>query len=37
MSVCGHHAVPRTLMGNVFHQGFYWPTSVTNANEVVRI
>jgi hypothetical protein len=23
---CGHHAAPRTLMGNAFQQGFYWPT-----------
>jgi ribonuclease HI len=22
--VCGHHAAPRTLVGNAFHQGFYW-------------
>jgi transposase InsO family protein len=34
--VCGHHAAPRTLVGNVFRQGFYWPTTVTDANEVVR-
>jgi hypothetical protein len=23
-------------MGNVFRQGFYWPTAVADANEVVR-
>jgi hypothetical protein len=34
--VCGHHAVPCTLVGNVFRQGFYWPTAVTDANKVVR-
>jgi hypothetical protein len=34
--MCGHHAAPRTLVGNAFHQGFYWPTAVTDANEVVR-
>jgi hypothetical protein len=34
--VCGHHAAPRTLVGNAFRQGFYWPTAVANANEVVR-
>ena len=22
--VCGHHATPRTLVGNAFRQGFYW-------------
>jgi transposase InsO family protein len=34
--VCGHHAAPRTLVGNAFLQGFYWPTTVTNASEVMR-
>ena len=34
--VCGHHAAPRTLVGNAFRQGFYWPTAVADANEVVR-
>jgi hypothetical protein len=34
--VCVHHAAPRTLMGNMFRQGFYWPTVVADANEVVR-
>jgi transposase InsO family protein len=34
--VCGHHMAPRTLVDNAFRQGFYWPTAVTDANEVVR-
>jgi hypothetical protein len=34
--MCSHHAVPRTLVGNAFRQGFYWPTAVADANEVVR-
>jgi hypothetical protein len=34
--VCDHHAVPCTLVGNTFHQGFYWPTAVADANEVMR-
>jgi hypothetical protein len=34
--VCGLHTAPRTLMGNALRQGFYWPTAVANANEVVR-
>jgi hypothetical protein len=34
--ICGHHAVPRTLIGNVFRQGFYWPTAVADASEIVR-
>jgi len=33
---CGHHAVPRTLVGNAFRQGFYWPTAVADAIELVR-
>ena len=34
--VCGHHAAPRTLVGNAFRQGFYWPTAVANAEQIVR-
>jgi ribonuclease HI len=34
--VCGHHAPPRTLVGNAFRQGFYWPTAVADASEIVR-
>jgi hypothetical protein len=34
--MCGHHAAPRTLVRNTFRQGFYWPTAVADANEVVR-
>jgi hypothetical protein len=34
--VCGHHAVPRTLVGNAFRQGLYWPTAVADASEIVR-
>jgi ribonuclease HI len=34
--VCGHHAAPRTLVGNAFHQGFYWPIAVADASEIVR-
>jgi ribonuclease HI len=33
--VCGHHTAPRTLVGNAFHQGFYWPTVVADASEIV--
>jgi hypothetical protein len=35
-SVCGHHAVPHTFVGNAFRQGFYWPTAVADASEIVR-
>jgi predicted choloylglycine hydrolase len=34
--VCGHHATSCTLVGNTFRQGFYWPTAVANASEIVR-
>jgi hypothetical protein len=34
--ICGHHAAPRTLVGNVFRQGFYWTTAVADASEIVR-
>jgi hypothetical protein len=34
--VCGHHATPRTLVGNAFRQGFYWPTAIADASEIVR-
>jgi hypothetical protein len=34
--VCGHHAAPHTLMGNAFHQGFYWPTVVADAGKIMR-
>jgi len=33
---CGHHAAPRMLVGNAFRQGFYWPTAVADATEIVR-
>ena len=36
IGTCGHHAAPRTLVGNAFRQGFYWPTAVTDATDVVR-
>jgi hypothetical protein len=33
---CGHHAAPRTLVGNAFRQGFYWPTVVSDVVKLVR-
>lgn len=33
---CGHHAAPMTLDGNAFRQGFYWPTTIADAIELVR-
>jgi transposase InsO family protein len=34
--VCSHYAALRTLMGNAFRQGFYWPTAVADASEIVH-
>jgi hypothetical protein len=34
--VDGHQAAPRSLMGNAFLQGFYWPTMVSDTHHVVR-
>ena len=33
--ICCHHTMPRTLVRNAFHQGFYWPTAVANAKQIV--
>jgi transposase InsO family protein len=33
--VCGHHTTPHTLVGNTFHQGFYCPTAVADASEIM--
>ena len=34
--ICGHHAALRSLVGKTFHQGFYWPTALRDAEEVAR-
>lgn len=34
--VCGHHAAPRAIVGSIFRQGFYWPTVVDDAEQIVR-
>jgi hypothetical protein len=34
--ICGHHTAPHTLVSNAFRQGFYWPTVVADASEIVR-
>ncbi|XP_073367908.1 uncharacterized protein [Aegilops tauschii subsp. strangulata] len=33
---CGHHSSSRTLMGKAFRSGFYWPTALNDATELVR-
>jgi hypothetical protein len=32
----GNHAASRTLVGKTFHTGFYWPTALKDAKELVR-
>jgi len=34
--ICGHHAALHTLVGNAFRQGFYWPTVVADATDVMQ-
>jgi len=34
--IYGHHAAPRSLVRKTFRQGFYWPTALRDAEEVVR-
>ena len=31
-----HHVAPRSLVGKAFRQGFYWPTALRDAEEVIR-
>nr|AAR87221.1 retrotransposon protein, putative, unclassified [Oryza sativa Japonica Group] len=33
---CGAHSAPRTLVGKAFRQGFYWPTALNDAVDLVR-
>jgi transposase InsO family protein len=33
---CGHHSSSRTLAGKAFRSGFYWPTVLRDAAELVR-
>ncbi|KAM0880327.1 hypothetical protein ACQ4PT_033644 [Festuca glaucescens] len=33
---CGHHSLVSTLAGKVYRSGFYWPSTLTNAIELVR-
>ena len=34
--ICGHHEASRSLVRKAFCQGFYWPTTLRDAEEVVR-
>ena len=33
---CGHHSSSRTLVGKAFRTGFYWPTALNDAVELVK-
>jgi predicted choloylglycine hydrolase len=33
---CGNHAASRTRVGKTFRTGFYWPTALKDAEELVR-
>ena len=33
---CGHHSSSCTLVGKAFRNGFYWPTTLNDATELVR-
>jgi len=34
--VCGNHATSRTLAGKAYRSGFFWPTDVSDAEDLVR-
>lgn len=34
--ICGTHASYTTLVGKAFRQGFYWPTALYDAKELVQ-
>jgi ribonuclease HI len=34
--VCGNHAASRTLVGKAYRTGFWWPTAVTDAEDLMR-
>ena len=34
--VCGNHATSRTLVGKAYRSGFFWPTAVSDAKDLVR-
>jgi hypothetical protein len=33
---CGSHSASRTLVGKAFWHGFYWPTALQDAAEMVK-
>jgi hypothetical protein len=35
--ICGNHAASRTLMGKAYRAGFWWPTAVSDAEDLMRM
>ena len=33
---CGNHAASRNLVGKAFRAGFYWPTAIADAEDLIR-
>jgi hypothetical protein len=33
---CGHHASSRALVAKAFRHGFYWPTALRDADQLVK-
>ena len=33
---CGHHAASRSLVAKAFRHGFFWPTALVDAEEIVK-
>ena len=33
---CGNHAASRNLVGKAFQASFYWPTAISDAEDLVR-
>jgi hypothetical protein len=34
--ICAHYVGLHTLMGNTFRHGFYWPTTLVDARDLVK-
>nr|AAG46176.1 putative gypsy-type retrotransposon GAG-POL precursor [Oryza sativa Japonica Group] len=34
--ICGNHAAARTIVGKAYWQGFFWPTTVSEADKIER-
>jgi hypothetical protein len=34
--ICGNHAASRTLVGKAYRAGFWWPTAVSDAEDLMR-